>query len=1347
MARNSSKQKMGYLPISEHHHAAILSLVAPATPAHRLLDPYAGEGEFLDVAAQAWNVTPYANELDGSRAEQCIARFGPKQAVRCDVERLIASNNAFSVGWFNPPYDHDATAAGNKRVEFRYLRHAWKWIQDGGLVMWCVYLHHLTEDAVSYLAKYSTQVDVWALPGKHLGEYDQIVVAAVKGLQPDPERLYGQIMAQKADPHLLEVQPEPVYKLPPPKTLSRFVFAPDTIDEEQGLRLIDEGGAWKTNGFQALLEVPTPPAQIEPVVAPRPGHMALVLAAGVADGAVIDTDEYGTVAIRGKTQHIEQIARVDVESDPNDPDRQVKKTTIRLKPSTTLTLLAEDGTLVEMDGDDALLEFITTNKRSLAAYLNNKFSPAYQFDMNGIRRFLDRVRLKGKYPLYAAQKHVIAAITKGFERRDSILLVGQMGTGKTAMGSTSAVAIASGAVKVLADDIRPDQVTLVVCPPHLIEKWKRELLSIHPNMIVERIDRHEQIKAFMDKAARIGAGIPKIGLIKRDLTKLGASREVAVVWRNEPVALWRRDQATPEGYEPNQRIVKQRVPTCPHCGATVMQERKGTSVPASENWLKSGKRSCDVCQTPLWQEARDRGSRPKPGHKYAPKNPRYRLDEYIKRQYADRVYLLIWDEIHEAANGDTGNGESFGRLAGVAKKVLAMTGTPFNGKASSLFNIEYHLNERVRQRYPWGGADRFSRKERGSSRFQTVIDATGKQRGRAESSWVSDMGVREQVVEERPTYDSNTGAYTGTSTYERPYQEAPGISPLLVAEVLDHAIFFSLADLGKALPNYEEIALPVEMDPDTYDQYDRTRALLKDYLVQRRWEGDSTFRGAYLQWSMGWINTPFRPTEVIHNIKHPVTGEKRPHVVTRIPSYGEERVYTKEQALVDLLKEELAAGRPCVVYLRQTATKDIQPRIEALIRQHVPGAVPYVLKNTVAAERREKVIDQQIAAGVNVVICNPELVKTGLDLIHFPTLIFHEITFNLSTMMQAAARAYRLNQTHEHCKTVYLFAEGTMEHTAVQLMSRKQRAAKLLTGDIGLTGLDALTEGESGFEEALMDAIAKDESLLDPSEMFKANAGQSEIDTEDAAYWNVDVGEDEAEEPALIGHADPVVQAAIELGGVLVEDDQPRQRPHPAAKVALPERLSSDTARLVRYVGSYLDGVHLIHDRDKRLKLQAKLLTILTDGVVDNEETRTVVGLRDPDFAQYPVHEETLIRHVRGWLKKHRFVFTGCEDEAAAKIVDLAKQAFGLTPVKLDIFEKLEEMRDEELQRELTVTLKADRPAASAPAKQPKRKRKKLDLLAVPDDEPETVSDVRPLAPKRRQPEADEHVPQQLAMF
>ena len=369
-------------------------------------------------------------------------------------------------------------------------------------------------------------------------------------------------------------------------------------------------------------------------------------------------------------------------------------------------------------------------------------------------------------------------------------------------------------------------------------------------------------------------------------------------------------------------------------GRVVTQERKGNTVPASATWLKSGKRTCGTCHTPLWQQARDRGSRPKPGEKYPPKNPRFRLDQYIKRHYPDRVYLLAWDEAHEAANTSSGNGEAFGRLAGVADKVLALTGTPFNGKASSLFNLEYHLNTRVRERYNWGGADRLSRKQRGARGFQTVLDSAGRQRGRAESRWVADMGVREAVIEERPAYDRQTGAYTGTSTYQRPYQEAPGISPLLVAEVLDHAIFFSLADLGKALPRYEEIALPVEMDADTYDQYDRTRALLKDYLTQRRWEGDTGFRGAYLQWAMGWPNAMFRPTEVIHNIKHPLTGKKRPHVVTKIPSFGETRIYAKEQALIDLLTDELAQDRPCVVYLRQTG----HPGHSAAYRADYPRA-------------------------------------------------------------------------------------------------------------------------------------------------------------------------------------------------------------------------------------------------------------------------------------------------------------------------------------------------------------------------------------------------------------------------
>jgi hypothetical protein len=506
MARAESKMIMGFLPIEPKHHAAILSLVVPATPTVRLLDPFAGEGVFLEAAAKAWNVTPYANELDGERASACIARFGATQAVRCDAERLIASNNAFGAAWLNPPYDtfgelryHDSAALGSKRVEFRYLRHAWKWVQDGGLALWCIYRQHITNEAAAFLAKHSTRVDVWVLPGKHLGEYDQMIVAAVKGVPLDSAALYETIIRDRDEPQPLTVQPEPLYRLPAPRAVQRFVFAPDMLDEAVGLALIQEQGAWKTGGFQALLDVPPPQTEIEPVVAPRPGHLALVLAAGVADGAIIETTEYGRVALRGKTRHVEQIARVEIEADPNDPDRQTQKTTIRLKPTTTLSLLGADGTTVEMDGDEALLGFITSNKRALAGYLNAKFQPMYRFDLNGIGRWLDGIRLKGKHRLYTAQKHVIAAVTRGLQDRDSILLIGQMGVGKTALGGASAIAIASHIATAFQSEMRGDQVTLIVAPPHLIakltegiEKWKRELASIAPKAAIERVDRHEK---------------------------------------------------------------------------------------------------------------------------------------------------------------------------------------------------------------------------------------------------------------------------------------------------------------------------------------------------------------------------------------------------------------------------------------------------------------------------------------------------------------------------------------------------------------------------------------------------------------------------------------------------------------------------------------------------------------------------------------------------------------------------------------------------------------------------------------------------------------------------------------
>lgn len=131
----------------------------------------------------------------------------PKQAVRGDAMRLRATNNAFAIGWINPPYDHDRAAKGNKRVEFTMLRHAWKWIQTGGIVMWCVYKSHVTEDAMAFFAQYAADANIWALPGKHQGEYDQIVLVATVGQGKSAHEMqtYNKLVKQKQDPIELTV--------------------------------------------------------------------------------------------------------------------------------------------------------------------------------------------------------------------------------------------------------------------------------------------------------------------------------------------------------------------------------------------------------------------------------------------------------------------------------------------------------------------------------------------------------------------------------------------------------------------------------------------------------------------------------------------------------------------------------------------------------------------------------------------------------------------------------------------------------------------------------------------------------------------------------------------------------------------------------------------------------------------------------------------------------------------------------------------------------------------------------------------------------------------------------------
>lgn len=81
-----------------------------------------------------------------------------------------------------------------------------------------------------------------------------------------------------------------------------------------------------------------------------------------------------------------------------------------------------------------------------------------------------------------------------------------------------------------------------------------------------------------------------------------------------------------------------------------------------------------------------------------------------------------------------------------------------------------------------------------------------------------------------------------------------------------------------------------------------------------------------------------------------------------------------------------------------------------------------------------------MAAGAEVVIGNPRLVQTGLDLYDFPTLAFYQTGYSIYSLRQASRRSWRIGQekdVHVH----YLYYRPTLQEKAMRLMGSKLKAS------------------------------------------------------------------------------------------------------------------------------------------------------------------------------------------------------------------------------------------------------------------------------------------------------------------
>lgn len=722
----------------------------------------------------------------------------------------------------------------------------------------------------------------------------------------------------------------------------------------------------------------------------------------------------------------------------------------------------------------SLQDFVTEFGDELLDSLNRANPPVYSGTPRPHRQLVLASLKRQLFPAQAEVVHAAAELLVNQGERAAIVN-GEMGTGKTTVGIALAAVLNKEGYRR----------TLVLSPPHLVYKWRREILETvagakvwvlnGPDTLLKLIKLREQL------------GVPEAG---QEFFVIGRVRmRMGFHWKPEFTR-----KRTRYGV----------VGACPHCG-TVVNNLDGEPVGGAELEAEESRRKCAVCEEALWTLMRPRslsGSDqasavlralkriPTIGEATAQKLMRsfgdsflasmlgdnfhqfinlmdaegelvfsdrqaqrmeramssmefgfgeggYQPSEYVKRYLPQGTFdLLIADEAHEYKTGGSAQGQAMGVIAAKVRKTLLLTGTLMGGYADDLFHLLFRaLPSRMIE-------DGYRPSGNGSMNAAAM-------------AFMRDHGVLKDIYSESagPAHKTAKGSKVTVRTVK-----APGFGPKGVLRcILPYTIFLKLRDIGGVLPPYDEEFREVAMDDGQAKAYRDLATSLTAQLKEALRKRDTTLLGVVLNVLLAWSDCCFR-TETV---RHPRTREV---LAFTSAQFNELEIMPKEHELIDICREEKVAGRKTLVYSVYTGTRDTTSRLKMLLEQE--GFKVAVLRASVDASRREDWIAEQLDRGIDVLVTNPELVKTGLDLLEFPTIVFMQSGWNVYTLQQAARRSWRIGQKLA-VKVIFLGYAATSQMTCLALMAKKILVSQSTSGDVPESGLDVLNQDGDSVEVAL----------------------------------------------------------------------------------------------------------------------------------------------------------------------------------------------------------------------------------------------------------------------------------------
>ncbi|BFH10972.1 DEAD/DEAH box helicase family protein [Paenibacillus melissococcoides] len=229
-----------------------------------------------------------------------------------------------------------------------------------------------------------------------------------------------------------------------------------------------------------------------------------------------------------------------------------------------LTRISESKTF---DDIETIGDYLTLFGEDLIRRLNAEYVPVHHPGIDEPLPVLHEINR----PLFNAQAHVTTALIKGFQRHRRLLLIGEMGTGKTSISIGTFFAmlknVLGGAGRVI-----------YMVPNHLIRKTEREVGILLDKKLFEV----NFLKDYVDVIRLRDSGKmelrPKkmeVYIIARDTCKLGYIYEPSAKWveRSYIKQIGEGDEVS----EYKKTVFEGWV--CPDCGAQLMKEQENNVVP------------------------------------------------------------------------------------------------------------------------------------------------------------------------------------------------------------------------------------------------------------------------------------------------------------------------------------------------------------------------------------------------------------------------------------------------------------------------------------------------------------------------------------------------------------------------------------------------------------------------------------------------------------------------------------------------------------------------------------------------------------------------------------------------